>query len=98
MPKAIYGTVKYTLKANVYLLLLWWGGYYTIYTHSMQFIFIFQEIELTQRTNGQLFFINWQKILKLFVNSSYISYIYISPEKNHVDLKIGIEEFISTDL
>jgi hypothetical protein len=36
------------------------------------------------------FFINWQKILKLFVNSSYISYIYIYPEKKHVDLKIGI--------
>ena len=34
-----HGTVKYTLKAHIYLLLLWWGGYNTIRTCSMQFLF-----------------------------------------------------------
>jgi hypothetical protein len=57
-----HDTVKYTLKANVYLLLFSWDDSYIICTHSMQFL-IPQIFKLTLRPNGHYFLLIDQHFL-----------------------------------
>jgi hypothetical protein len=63
---------KYTLKANVYLLLFWWDGFYAIGTHS---------ISLHSSENLNNMEIKWTISLVIDQSFSYISYIYIHIEK-----------------